>query len=365
MLARGNIQLAKRQFVAAEANYRAILKRYPDAYKALDAREGLAAALYHQGRFMEASEIARKAVKTVKGRATCHYLLAVSDIEFAMQYQNTLMHREALREARENLTPLIYAWAEQSTVYYQMGRAHVGLREWKDALRYLRRAKLLAPNSVAIDLELARVLSNLSQRKEAVKLLESSLEKHPDHPEVLNLLGQLLRFINEPGVPQRMVEVFSRVAQIKPDDAEVQQNLGTALLRLQRWDEAKKAFVKAVSLNPHVPYPYQQLAHIYTRLGDEKKANICANNATKMAFNDQQQRDIETWVQQQPQNLKLRLILAERYRDIGQIALARDQYYVVLRLAPKNQRARAGMAQTERLWRSTQKNPASLTPTVS
>jgi cytochrome c-type biogenesis protein CcmH/NrfG len=106
---------------------------------------------------------------------------------------------------------------------------------------------------------------------------------------------------------------------------------------------AQQAFTEAIRLNPNTPAPYQQLSSIYSRRGDKVMAAEMARLADGMLFNEQQQHRIERLSQENPKNVSLHLILAERYRNLGLVTMARSQYLLALRYDPRNARAKSGL----------------------
>ena len=65
-------------------------------------------------------------------------------------------------------------------------------------------------------------------------------------------------------------------------------------------------------------------------------------------YNVQQFNTLEAVANRHPENVKLRMALADRYRYLGMQGPARDEYRAILSLAPNNKRAREGLTALER-----------------
>ncbi len=340
-----NIELAFGRVRQAEAQYRDAARRFP---KSADAWQGLATTLYHQRKYLEASEAGREAFRWRPGDANVLYIRGVSSIEMAMQYSNSQRHADILRAAQTGLKQVLGVWPDKGDIFYRLGRAHMGLKEPKSAIKYLRRAKELVPERLDVDRQLIEALSVSGNRPAALKVAEEAVQRHPQSAFSHDLLGQLLPYSGKPDAAERAYEAFKKAAELAPNDPDIRQRFATACMNLQKLDEAQVEYERVVQLDPHLPYPYQQLAKIYRRKGQSERAAQFTRLATGMSFNEQQLRTLETAIESQPRNVPLHLVLADRYRELGWDDLARTEYLLTLRLDAKNKRARAGLAALEK-----------------
>ena len=201
---------------------------------------------------------------------------------------------EAAREA----ALMIAADAEDSTGYAMLSRAHLGKEEYDEALKLaeaglihdpdrewlhrLRCHALRLSGRLAEALEAAdacvrllpgaaeshavrgKVLAGLKRRKEAEAAYETALELDPDDADLHRDFGDL--FLQSD--PAKAEACYRRSLAIDASDAVTLNNLGAALNRQKRPDEAALAFKSAILADPTLKVAKQN-AHstISSRLG--------------------------------------------------------------------------------------------------
>jgi Flp pilus assembly protein TadD len=74
---------------------------------------------------------------------------------------------------------------------------------------------------------------------------------------------------------------FPQALQLKPDDAEAQNNLGIALAQQGRLDEAAACFQQAVRLKPDYPDAHNNLGNILEKQDKLDEALACYYPGTK------------------------------------------------------------------------------------
>lgn len=97
------------------------------------------------------------------------------------------------------------------------------------------------------------MLHQQGQLAEAEKIYKKLLERAPDHPAVLNLLGVVACQNRD---YQRAVRLISKAISINPNTAQAYSNLGTALKELGRFEEALLNHDKAIALKPDYAQAY-------------------------------------------------------------------------------------------------------------
>lgn len=338
--------LAQQQFRLSEADFRRAVRRFP---RSSSSWSGLAAALYHQKRYLEAMRAAQVAVRLEPREPSHSYVLGTSALEYAMQFPDPQTHREALILGRSKLMSLLSVWPDQGDLYYRIGRACIPLLDSAGAIKHLRRAKELMPQRADVYASLASVYKASGNRKAALKTIDEALAKNLQYAALYDLKGKFAQISGTPDAPQSTLEAFQKASQLAPQNAIYREQLGLAYLRLNKLDEARAEFEQAVRLNPERSFPYQQLAAIYTRAGEVEEATRYAKISTGLVFNDNQLKQIQSLSKSDSGNMNYRLILADRYRDLKLWDAARDEYLFVLHLMPKNKRATKGLATLKKL----------------
>lgn len=125
--------------------------------------------------------------------------------------------------------------------------------------------------SSGADSELFRAiqLADAGQYDDALEIFHRILEDNPDDAELLNDVGgQLFRL----GKLKQAIEVLNRAIRISPDLAEAYNNLGCVHHGLNRPQYALPAFKKALSLKPQFIDPYVNLILCLKELGEYDEA---------------------------------------------------------------------------------------------
>jgi tetratricopeptide (TPR) repeat protein len=103
-------------------------------------------------------------------------------------------------------------------------------------------------------------LSLWMQGKDAVPCLKRAAELFPDDAEAQSNLGNAFRAA---GQYENAVDSQRRALALKPDYAHAHNNLGSALLDLGRVDEAIESFGRAAALNPDFALAYSNLGNAF------------------------------------------------------------------------------------------------------
>ena len=90
-------------------------------------------------------------------------------------------------------------------------------------------------------------LHNNGQLDEAISRYRNLLEKRPDNPDLWNLLGVAAHQKNQNSLAERLINT---ALSLKNDAPDFHNNLGMAFRGLDREDDAKLAFRRAIELNP-------------------------------------------------------------------------------------------------------------------
>ncbi len=147
----------------------------------------------------------------------------------------------------------------------------------------------------------------------------------PRHPEVLRLLG-VLRMLQKR--PADAVEVLSRAAGMRTDDALIHLNLGSALRAFGRPDEAITELREAVRLAPSFAGAWFNLGRALKSQAHIEEADAALGTALANA----------------PDHAEARLARAETRKALGRITDAEADYRGVLARRPASAEAWHGLA---------------------
>ncbi len=128
-----------------------------------------------------------------------------------------------------------------------LGRLHLQQKDFAGATRSLRQALAQDAQNPAIRLGLARALIAEGRPLEAIEVLDPLERGAEEAPDGLLLLAELRL---SRGDPTGALPTLESVAQIRPGSARAWLNLGRAQHLLDRRDEAKTSFAKALAVQP-------------------------------------------------------------------------------------------------------------------
>ena len=118
------------------------------------------------------------------------------------------------------------------------------------------------------------------RKDEAEAIVRRILAEAPDHANSLGLLGFLR---DEAGDHAMAANLFVRVVELRPDDAEAHYNLATSLLSLARHADAIRHFQRAIALAPDHAKAYNNLSSALRGSGRFAEAEEAAHKAVTLA----------------------------------------------------------------------------------
>lgn len=340
-----NIYLSGKQLDEAKEAYKAVTVKFP---KSVDGWQGLAAVLYHQRRFRDAGDIGRTALRLKPDDTGTRYIVASSALEFALEFPDEHATQDPLAIARGIFTEMLKKDPDNAMLHYKLGLATLLMHEKKDALVHLEKAAKLQTELVAVAVDYAQTLISAGKHDDANKFILERMKLNKDVPALYHLLSKSLQFKKDPESVKVAVEASKKATELAPNTTMFWEHLGFDYLRAQDFENARKAYEKALLLDPNQAGPYKQLAAIFTRLGDSKRASAAATMATRMVANDETLKHIEALSAQYPGAINLMLIRADRYRTLKMLGAARDLYEQILKMEPGNAGAKEGLATLEK-----------------
>lgn len=342
----GNLYLSQKRFAAAEETYRRITQKWP---RNAEAYQALAVVYRHTGRYREGLKAARAAIRVGADQPLAHYVLGALIEELGQRVAFPQGETALLEEGRGHLLTAARGLPNHPDVYYRLGRVCLLLRRVDEANRALETAARLTPQRPVVWLALSDVRTRRGDIDGAIAAAREAQKVAPSEPEAPLAVGRALLLKSDPKSLEEALAAIQEAARLAPASYPCQERLGTALMRRGQLPEARRAFERAVSLDPNNAYPPQQLAQIYQRLGDVKLASAAAKQASALSFNQKLLRQLQRASSGHPENPAIHLTLAKRYRELGWLPQAEDEYLQTLALTPENTDARDGLAATRKL----------------
>jgi tetratricopeptide (TPR) repeat protein len=224
---------------------------------------------------------------------------------------------------------------ERPEVCLALGREYLRRGQLGQAEPLLRRAWEGGPTLAAAAAALVRLLGvGKGESKAARLVLEEALRRHPDHPLLLVVRGEL-------DLEDEQFEVarasFERARGCGADPASVRAGLartynaeGIACGDEAADDQAIFAFKRACDLDPSWSGPHVNLGVAFTRLGRRRRARTCYERAIAI----------------EPDNPVAFFNLGNLLRDTGDLSGAVECYERVLDLSPEYPGVRVALAGT-------------------
>jgi tetratricopeptide (TPR) repeat protein len=234
------------------------------------AHVGLARALFDLRRLDAAAAEFRRALEINPQMAEVHDNLG-----------HVLRELQQPREALESCQRALQIDPNLVSALSNTGSALLELGQPDEAERYCRRALSLMPDRAELYSNLSRVLLDMGRVDEAIASGHRALEIDPNLPEAHeNLAGALLNVNFEEAVAH-----YRQALQWHPDDADLNNRLGTALRLLGRTSEAESFSRRALELSPDFAPAVATLAEARADRGDFAAAETLFNQALALDDN--------------------------------------------------------------------------------
>ncbi|WP_197138510.1 tetratricopeptide repeat protein [Crateriforma conspicua] len=219
---------------AAEAAYRRLIERRPDAIQPVQL---LGALLVQTDRPGEAVTWIRKAIELQPTVAEYHVNLGSAYSRLKNYPEAITAYRAAIR-LRSNYVD----------AYRNLGSVLVKSRRFEDAIEPLSKAHDLDPTHRQTVLRLARAYLRAGQAENAMACFDAVVKQHPnDEPALLGLAQSLL---NVDDASPRLLDLWKRLSELRPDDHRVWLNLSSAALKNRQPRLARDAVERSLELCP-------------------------------------------------------------------------------------------------------------------
>jgi len=191
------------------------------------------------------------------------------DLE-AKVYLAGLLHRVGnLRRAEFTLDDVLEAQPNHPGALFLAGLVRLQDKRPDDAIDFLERAALLAPDSADVMVNLVSAHREAERLEEALPVARRAVASHPDNAAVLNTLGSVLLDLGQPGEAS---EMFRKAIASDPTFHIAYVNLATGLLASDGAAEAVVLLQEALKLGAAPAAVYRNLGLAYRDVGNLKDA---------------------------------------------------------------------------------------------
>jgi tetratricopeptide (TPR) repeat protein len=137
----------------------------------------------------------------------------------------------------------------------------------------------------------AALLALIAERRFAAALPLARLmtERHPEHGAAWKVFGAMLWAADS---PEAALDAMHASVRLLPQDAEAHANLGSALTKLQRLDEAATCLRRALEIDPEMAVAHSHLGTNYQLQGNmpRRKAAFGARSFCRLRIFGQKRR---------------------------------------------------------------------------
>lgn len=202
------------------------------------AHGNLGAAYMVQGRWEQAEASLRQSLAILPDYGDAHYTLGECLLNQNKPAEAKLHLLEGLR-LRPGLAPQHFRLL--------LAEAYSQLGEWNRAIGELTAILKSNPNDWPSRLNLILIYRQLGKNEEAATLLRGVLASDPSNPRTLMFAAQLAISDND---SVRIFELLPRLAAAAPNDSDVRNLIGMALVKTGHSREARAEFERALVLRP-------------------------------------------------------------------------------------------------------------------
>jgi len=246
-----------KRWTEAVDTFSELVRLLPDS---VDAVYLQALSLYNAGRFQQAEEGVRRALRINAGAAEAHTLLGII----------LGSRRNATAEAIEALSQAVALNPNSFDAHFYLGRVLYAAKDYDGAIKNLRKAVKLDPRHGEARFFLGTALEASGQSDAA--LLEYEALADSDPKSAMGQLG-LGALLVKQGKIGEAINALRRAIGLDPKSFEAHWALGRALILAERFAEAVESLKAAVSLVPDRPDAHYQLGLALKRLGRTEEAN--------------------------------------------------------------------------------------------
>jgi tetratricopeptide (TPR) repeat protein len=178
-------------------------------------------------------------------------------------------------EAEVHLAALTAREPANGTAWLQLGLARHAQNEYAPAVAAFERARPLSPPTASLENNLGVALFELHELARARAAFERAAGIEPANPRAHLFLARIADFEGDAAKADREFALATH-ADAKPPEPLAFLHFGLHLARDQRFEDARRAFERALVLDPGLGAAHLNLALALRRLGKTEEANAHA-----------------------------------------------------------------------------------------
>jgi tetratricopeptide (TPR) repeat protein len=183
---------------------------------------------------------------------------------------------------------------------------------------------------------------------EGIAWEEKALKRQPHNPHYLAFLGAGYLKLRTPGSLERAVAALEQAVALLPDNAEYHDLYAQSLQRLDRSDEARRQYLRALDADPFRISCYTPAAQLAWRLNRPGAARLFAPVIRSVQQRLSEESSLWRRVWDHPEDASGRLKLAHFLCRTADLVKARHQLQQALELRPDSPEARQLLATIQR-----------------
>ncbi len=169
------------------------------------------------------------------------------NIEGRVIQAQALLGKGDLKQGTAILERADKSFANNPLIKYQLAVAYLQDKNPSQAINELEQATTIAPKYVEAIVLLAQLRLRAGDPQSVIAPLESALQLRPDVPQIRTLLADAYRGV---GRSEEAASLIREQIKKTPQDSQSYLLLGVILKEQKKNDESRKAFEKAIELNP-------------------------------------------------------------------------------------------------------------------
>jgi tetratricopeptide (TPR) repeat protein len=204
------------------------------------------------------------------------------------------MAREAWDEAAREFQGAIDANPTFKFAYYGLGRAHMGRKQFADAIQAYQRCR---------DLYVEQASRNLTNKSDADRIMkddlmtiDATIQRLQTGPQTLQTQTQITQWQAQKQRMESRLRGMDSMSLTSPVPAFVSLALGSAYLRSDRYADAEREYKTALDVDPKSGETYSNLAVVYllTKRYDEAESAVKAAEKAGFKVNPALKEDIKS-----------------------------------------------------------------------